>query len=215
MSPVSTSAPPAKRFSLSALATVELDATHALFLKAAAVDCAGPAAWRSRKLAELRDLLVLSQLSQRIAILHCDLSAALRILFTLRVTVPCLPDVRGELVLGAGVQIGLTLREESVRQPQPGYSFLQLLHPSYIWHPNVAYDTGQLCLGARLPAGTDVKTLVLMAYGALTMTSVQLDASDPAGVLNHKAAVWWLANRGKMPLSREPFLRPQSSRPTA
>lgn len=207
------SAPPqsTKRISLSALSAVELDAPHAAFLKAAEVQCGGPPPWRFRKLAELRDLLVLSQLSRRVAILHCDVSAALRVLFALKVTVPCLPDLQGELVIAPAAQVGLTLREESVRLPQPGYSFMQILYPSHVWHPNVAYDGGQLCLGARLSAGIDVKTLTLMAYGALTMTSVQLDVSDPAGVLNHQGALWWLANRAKMPLSREPFIPVRSS----
>jgi len=42
------------------------------------------------------------------------------------------------------------------------------------------------------------------------MQSAQLDVLDPAGLLNPKAANWWLQNRSMMPLSREPFIRPDA-----
>jgi hypothetical protein len=50
--------------------------------------------------------------------------------------------------------------------------------------------------------------IVVMTYGALTMQSVMIDEQDSAGVLNRDAAHWWQQNLWRIPLSREPFIRP-------
>ena len=42
------------------------------------------------------------------------------------------------------------------------------------------------------------------------MQSVMFDEQDPAGVLNADAARWWQQNRDRIPLSREPFIRPRA-----
>ena len=65
---------------------------------------------------------------------------------------------------------------------------------------------GEVRLGATLPPGVRVKELVLMTYGALSMQSVMIDATDPAGVLNPEAAEWWQEIRNRLPLTSVPFL---------
>ena len=63
-----------------------------------------------------------------------------------------------------------------------------------------------LCLGLSLPAGIRVTDLVILAYGALSMQTIQLDEGDSAGVLNPAAAAWWQLNRRLIPLSRDSFI---------
>ena len=105
--------------------------------------------------------------------------------------------------------LGLTYPQEALRQALPGYSFLQVLAPGDVWHANVAFGPVRpLCLGAALPANVRVKELVLMAYGALSMQTVQIDEQDAAGVMNAAAALWWQQNTARAPLSRAPFLSP-------
>jgi hypothetical protein len=129
----------------------------------------------------------------------------------LRVPVPCRPGGVGDLVIEPEAVLGLTYPEEALRQAMPGYSFLQVLAPSDVWHANVAFGPVRpLCLGTALPAGVRVKELVLMAYGALSMQTVQIDEQGPAGVLNAAAALWWQQNTARAPLSRAPFLRPDA-----
>ncbi len=199
------------RADLLSLGQIELDTRHSALLDQARALCHGPAHWQRRKLAEAKELLAMAQLSGRLFIHWLDLCQAFRVLLTMRTPVPCRPGPDGALRVAAQATIGLTYRPEALRLPQPGFSFLQILEPGPVWHPNVALDHGQpLCLGPSLPAGIRVKELILMAYGALTLTSIQLDTADPAGVLNPEAADWWQRNLDKIPLSREPFL----NRPT-
>ena len=54
--------------------------------------------------------------------------------------------------------------------------------------------------------GIPVTELVILSYGLLSMTTVQLDVDDPGGVMNFDACEWWQENQHLMPLSREPFL---------
>jgi hypothetical protein len=95
--------------------------------------------------------------------------------------------------------------------PQPGYSFLEILEPRDVFHSNVSPShvppgAQILCLGPQLPAGTRITELILMAYTALSLQTVQFSLDDSAGVLNREAALWLEANISTIPLTREPFL---------
>jgi hypothetical protein len=194
---------------LAALAAVTLSAENQRVLEGAMHVAGGPPVWRCRKQAEARDLLALAQVAPRLKVGWVDLAADLRALLFLRVPVPCRPGAAGDLVLAPQAVLGLTYPQEALRQPLPGYSFLQVLAPGDVWHANVAFGPVRpLCLGAALPAGTRVKELVLMAYGALSMQTVQIDEQDGAGVMNAEAAQWWQKNTARVPLSRAPFLSP-------
>lgn len=197
-------APPA---GLTALPTVELNVRNAELLQAALAEAGGPLPWRIRKKAEARDLLALSQLAPRLTVQQLDLRESLRALLFLHVPVALRPDARGEFCVANYAVLGLTYPQEALCKQQPGYAFLEVLAPEGIWHANVSPCPFQrLCLGAQLPAGLRVKELVLMAYGALSMQTVQLDEADSAGVLNADAARWWQQNIARIPLSRVPFL---------
>jgi hypothetical protein len=198
---------------LSALGEVALSPENQRRLDAAAATSGGPPLWRARKLAEARDLLALSQIAGRLTVQALDLDEALRVLLHLRVPVPCL-DAQRRFEAAPLAVLGLTYRQEALRQQLPGYAFVQVLLPQNPWHANIAMDRGRpLCLGTQLPAGIRCKELVLMAYGALSMQTVQIDEMDVAGVLNVEAARWWQQNTHRIPLTRTPFLAAEGSLP--
>tara|TARA_R110002096_G_scaffold24760_25_gene78048 strand:+ start:386 stop:1015 length:630 start_codon:yes stop_codon:yes gene_type:complete len=196
-------------FLLSKLSTFKLDPSHQRLFDDAILTNAGNAIWRSRKKNEIHDFLALAQVSKRIRIRTIDLSVDLRILFDFFCPVPTLPHVDQDLVIRDRATLGLTYTEDSVRNSKPGYSFLQILSPSQVWLPNVSDEEvgiQALCLGAILPPGILIKELTLLAYAALTMQSVQLDALDSAGVMNGKSAQWWKINQHRFPLTQDSFI---------
>jgi hypothetical protein len=192
---------------LSHLGTVQLDSHHTAILEAALATCGGSRPWRLRKATEARELLALAQVSRRLLVLHLDLRVDIRAVLLMRVTVPCMPDPSGHLRIEETAHLGIVYREEALFLPQPGFSFVQLLGPQSVWHPNVSADPVQvLCLGTSLGPGLPVRELILLCYGALTMMSVQLDPANSAGVLNPAAADFFQRNTSLLPLLREPFL---------
>jgi hypothetical protein len=197
------------RGGLSALNEVEFDERHRHILDFAQASCGGPAVWRQRKLVEVRELLALALLSRRLKLQWLDVSVDLRAVVEMQVTVPCLRSPGAELEITPRAVLGVMYRQEVMTSPQPGYSFVQILSPGPVWHANVSRDQNQvLCLGTNLPVGIPLKEILLMAYGALTFQTIQLDPGDSAGVMNAAAAQWWSCanNLKKIPLSRAPFL---------
>jgi len=167
----------------------------------------GSPAWRRRKRAEARDLLALTVVAPRFKVIALDLRTELLALVRVRVPVACAPGADGELRIEDEAVLALRYPQDALRGPQPGYDFVQVRAPSPCWHPNIpAHPAQPLCLGDRLPAGVRVRELVLMSYAALSMQTIQIDTSDPAGVMNVAAARWWQENLHCVPLSREPFL---------
>jgi hypothetical protein len=203
--------PTATAAGLTAIRHTTLTEPLARFL-AAAADCSGGSAqFRRRKIAEARDLLALSQIGPpgRLRVEALDLGGDLRARLRLRVATPYLRrDGNGDPIKVAPEAV-LHLRyfEEAVRAPQAGYRYIGIESPLGVWHPNVALDAGQpLCLGAKMPAGVRVVELVLLSYAALCLQSVTLDLGDPAGLLNHAAAMYWQQHTERIPLSKTPFL---------
>jgi hypothetical protein len=199
---------------LSKLSAVALTNENQARLEMAMAGADGDAAWRGRKRAEAHDLLALAQIAPpgRMEIGWMDSHGPLRALLALRVPVPCRPGPNQELKMRSHVVLGLTYRWEAVHYPLPGATFFQLLEPADVWHANVGPLGGNvaqaLCLGPTLPASIKCVNLVLMAYGALSMQTIQIDEKDPAGVLHVDAARWWAQNLHRIPLSATPFLRP-------
>jgi hypothetical protein len=194
---------------LHALGEVPLDKPSSDLLEFARATCGGAAAWRQRKLAEVRELLALAQLSRRLRLQWLDLSVDLRAVIEMRVPVPCLPRPDAALEIAPLAVLGVIYRQEVLVSPQPGFSFVQILAPAPVWSASVSPDHRQmLCLGTSLPVGIPLKEILLLTYGALTMQTVQLDPRDSAGVMNPAAAHWWTCadNLKKIPLSREPFV---------
>jgi hypothetical protein len=194
--------------SLSNLPEVPLNAHYQAIWEAAQKICGGPPACRHRMIAEAHDLLVLAQLSTRLLVHWLDLSSGLRAKVEMDVPTPCLPDPAGPLQVAPRALLGVMYPQEAMVMPLPGYAFVRILAPRPVWCSNVSNDPNQvLCLGPRLPAGTPLKEIILMTYGALSLQTTQINLLDPAGVLNPAAADWWQRNTSRIPLTREPFLR--------
>ena len=206
-----TSPSPSPTHSLSNLPQVPLNGYHQAIWEAAQRICGGPVACRHRMIAEAYALLALAQLSERLVVHWLDLSAGLRAKIEMVVPVPCLPDPAGPLQVVPRAWLGVIYPQEAVVTPLPGYSFVRILAPRPVWCANVSSDPNQvLCLGRSLPAGTPLKEIILMTYGALSLQTTQINLLDPAGVLNPAAADWWQRNTNRIPLTREPFLRKEA-----
>lgn len=196
------------RIGLANLHELTLDSYYQAIWESARKNCGGPAACRHRLLAEAHDLLALSQHSHRLIVHWLELSVDLRAKVELEVPVAHWPDPAGPLRVAPRALLGLHYPREAMLAPQPGYAFVRILAPRPVWHSNVSSDPNQvLCLGPKLPAGIPISEVILMAYGALTLQTTQLDLYDPAGVLNPAAADWWQRNPNLIPLTREPFIR--------
>jgi hypothetical protein len=206
ITPIRRQAPPTQA-DVIALDGVQLVGPHAARLEAAQALNNGPRAWQVRKLREARDLVALAQLAPgRCVLLDLDLQGDLTAVFALNVPVPQRLRPDNSLLVAQGALLGLRYPADAVRLPKHGASFFQVLDPRIEWHPNVHAEKQMLCLGTKLPAGILVRELVLMAYHALSLQSVQVDESDPAGVMNLDAARWWQANLHRAPLTRDPFV---------
>jgi hypothetical protein len=186
-------------------------------LEEATAVCRGDPAWRARKRIETHDVLQLSQAAPRgrMEIGFFDLVESMRILLMLETPVPCRPVADGPLTVATNAVIGLTYPREALCSSLAGFSFIQILEPARVWHPNVGGPGQVLCLGTQLPAGIRTRELILMTYTALSMQSVQIDEGDPAGVLNVEAARWWQQNRGRIPLTATPFFVPTAAAPSS
>lgn len=198
------------RRGLSQLGEVRLDPRLSGCLAAARTRNGGSAAWQARKVAELRDALAIEQIGGRISVVGADLSSDLQPMIEMRAPVPCRPDETGGLRIARSALLGVRYRCEAMDHPQPGTSFVCILAPDGVWHPNVGSAGGpvqMLCLGPSIPPGFPLKHILLLTYISLTKMSAQFDELDPAGVLNHESAAWWQHNTRLLPLSREPFLK--------
>src|SRR5262245_20918161 len=203
---------PAPRPSLSALAPVKLNEHNQKLMDFAAVTCQGSLEWQNRKRHELHRVLTLAQLSGRLHVEFVDLFDAMRVSLVMQVPIPCLPNPNEPVQIQTHVRLGLTYRREAIFAPQPGYSFINILWPRFVWHSNIAFDPRHpfppLCLGAKLPANLPATELLLRSFHAISLQDISLDFLDPAGVLNPAAADYWQRNAARVPLTREPFVIP-------
>jgi hypothetical protein len=168
----------------------------------------GSAMWRSRKIAEIRKVFGLERLAARLTVLAVDATTDLRIVISLQTPVATLPPGQLELVVEQQAELVLHYDEAILTGPQPGWAMVEILSPRFVHHANVgvAGDSQRLCLGANIPRGYPLSEGILASYAALTMQSVAIDESDPAGVMSREAALWWQANAARIPLSTAPFL---------
>ena len=201
---MSTSSP---KPGLADLASVPLSPAHAAELMMWEAHVRGSPVWRRRKLTEVRDLMALSQIASRLRIEMLDATTDLRVVLRMRCAVPCLENEDAELHIAEEAVLGLTYPEKALREPQPGFAFVQIMKPRNVFMAVVSRDINQvLCLGTTLPVGLPVREIVLASYGALTMQNVMIDERDPAGVMFAPAAIWWQQRPGLIPLSDVPFL---------
>jgi hypothetical protein len=214
MTTMAATAEPKPARSLSALHQVKLAPPYQAIYDQVAPGAAGPEPWRQWKLGGAHSLLASAQVSGRLVPQFLDLTDAFRAVFLMRVPVPCRRGGEGPLFIEPVAQLALTVRPEALTAAQPGYSFIEILAPRDVHHPNVAPShvppgAQVLCLGPSLK-GCKIVDLVLMAYGAISLQTVQFSLSDSAGLLFPAAALTLQSNGCPIPLTREPFLvRPE------
>jgi len=202
------------RFGLADLARVELSPAHAHQLDLASAGSLGSPEWRARKQVEVRDILALSQISERLSVLALEAKSELMTIVRLRAPVPCLPPGAADIVLADACDLLLRYPEELMHKPIPGYAMVRILKPRHVYLPNVSSqevmpgEPQALCLGANIPRGLPMREAILASYAAFTLQAVTLDHADPAGVMNRAAAEHWQINSQRIPLSREAFLSP-------
>ena len=197
---------------LGSLDQIALTPDNEHLLAVAGASMQGDDTWRARKLSEARKLLSLAQLagSERMQVRELDLEQDLRAEVWFDVPVAMTPDTTGALRVEQGAVVGITYPRVILTGPLPGYALTTLMEPKTgAFYPNVGPSNGQrMCLGAQLPMGIPVIELAMGAWSLLAMQTIMADAADSAGVMFMRAADFWLANRDLMPLTREPFLRP-------
>ncbi len=192
---------------LAGLDAVPLTPHHRAGINLLGLHCGGSQRLQHRKLTEAARLFALEQVSSRFRIAEMRLTDGLQVRFALDVPVPCMPDQNGRLVVQSPAILAMDYCDEAFDSPQPGTSFIAVLQPRAVHHPNVAVHPLQpLCLGPILPAGIRATELVIMTYQALAMQNLNVDELSAEGVLNDQAAIWWQQNLDKVPLTREPFL---------
>lgn len=202
------------QYDLTSLSQVELSENHQAMLGFAASAHGTQDAFLTRMLSEARDVLALSEIAPpgRLRIDWIDIAGnMLAIMMLMRVVVPRVPDHSNRLRLGQLVMLGLMYPREAIQGALPGTAFFDVLQPLDLWHPNVSMPgqvpVPRLCLGLEMPPGIRCVDLIVMAYGALSMQSLQIDERDHAGVMNIPAALWWQQNLHRLPLTRTPFLQ--------
>ena len=202
---------------ISRLSEIVLKDAYRAHFEAAMASCLGPISFRNRKKVEFHEFLALAQISGRIRPFVANLEDSMQLVFALRAPVPVM-GADGILQIADEAHLHLCYREEAMKRPQPGHSFVQVLQPSGVWLPNISLPTPTqpglpvqaICLGASLPARIRVRELILMTYGALTLQAIQMNAFDAAGIMNREASDWWQRNLARIPLTYEPFLPPNS-----
>ena len=203
------------RGNLSTLGEVVLSDQRQRMLDSATAVSRGPDRWRTRKAYEARRLLALDQVAgpTRMELQTLELEVDLRAAIKLHVPVALQPDEKGRLRTASSAVVGLVYPQVALAVPLPGFAVMCLMEPSHgAWYAQVGAALGQrMCLGVTIPVNIPVTELILTAYQLLSLQAVQLDPGDGAGVMNSAAAEWWVRNRGQIPLSREPFLRPHDS----
>jgi hypothetical protein len=187
---------------------VELNPRNRALLKSAVEHCGGDRATRNRKQSEARELLALSQIapSDRLTVKALDLREHLRALLMLQVPVACRPRENNKPEVADGALIGFTYPSEGFRRPLPGYAFFQIMLPRDVWLAQIKQPEQALCIAPLVPAGTRTALLVLWAYGALSMQSIQIDVQDPAGLFDAEIARWWQDNLHLVPLTTTALL---------
>ena len=174
--------------------------------------CGGDAATRNRKRSEATELLALSQITPpgRLIVEAVDLREHLRALLVLEVPVACQPRENNELEIFDRALLGFTYPTEGFQRPLPGYAFFQIIAPRNVWLAQVKQPEQALCIAPQVPSGTRSAMLLLRAYGALSMQSIQIDVGDPAGLFSAHIAQWWQDNLHRVPLTSTALLDPNT-----
>jgi hypothetical protein len=132
--------------------------------------------------------------------------------YRIEMPVPCWP-VEDRLQIGDHAIFHLRYEERWRYQVPNGWEPLGLLFPPDPFHPNAKPSLrGALCLG-DLEAGIPPVEIIKLGYFTLSLQAVQLDESDPNGVLNSQACDFFRAHEEYMPLTRAGLYEPLEPNP--
>ena len=168
--------------------------------------------WRQWKRKSIESVLEMIVKSPRMDLLELNLEGDLEMVFAIRCPVPRWPQ-NGKLLIGDHVVAHLIYQEAWRFESPPGWAPLGILWPPDLFHSNSRpHLRGALCLGG-LPPNTPPKQIILAAYDALTLQSINTDETDPAGVLNPQASDFYRRHPDYLPLTRAGLLDPPESDP--
>ena len=130
--------------------------------------------------------MALSQIAppERLIVEALDLREHLRAMLLLEVPVACQPKENNEPEM---FEPGLDRLHVSQRGFPAAAAGLLLIFrscsPRNVWLAQIKQPEQALCIAPQVPAGTRTAMLLLRAYGALSMQSIQIDVRDPAGTV--------------------------------
>ena len=185
-----------RRAGLHDLASVPLRPEQERALERQRAVSLGSAVWRARKAGEVRELMALESITDRMEIRAIDPTTELLVVVALEMPVPCMPPGATDLVIENEVELVLFYPDAILRGPLPGHVIVNISEPRHVHHANVGSLRGAqpFCLGANVPRGYPLREAILATYAGLTLQTVAIDETDPAGVMRGDVARWWQAN---------------------
>jgi hypothetical protein len=170
----------------------------------------GGRAWRQWKKVAAERLVDLIGNSPRMELFELNLEGDLEAVFEIRCPVPRRPE-NDRLVIGNRAVCYLLFQDRWRFESPPGWALFGVLSPDDLFHSNLndarPQWRGALCLGG-LPPNTQPTQILLAAYDALTLQAINIDETDPAGVLNPEASEFYRRHPEYLPLTRAGLLDP-------
>ena len=168
----------------------------------------GGRAWREWKRKSIQPVLDLIARSPRMDLMELSLEGDLQAVFNIRCPVPRWPK-DGRLVIGDRVVCHLLYQDQWRFESPPGWAPIGILWPHDLFHSNMLpHVRGALCLGG-LPPNSQPLQIVLAAFDALTLQSINTDETDPQGILNPAASEFYRRHSAEyLPLTRAGLLDP-------
>ena len=167
----------------------------------------GGRAWRQWKQKSIEAVIELIVQSPRMSLLELNLEGDLQAAFEIRCPVPRWPE-GDRLIIGDCVVCHLLYEDQWRFESPPGWGPVGVLYPHDLFHSNmIPHLRGAVCLG-DLPPNSQPKQLILAAFDALTLQSINTDESDPVGVLNPSASEFYRRHQEYLPLTRAGLLDP-------
>lgn len=168
----------------------------------------GPRDWREWKSSAAKKFVELAdRAATRMTIHDLDLEGDLNFTYAIEMPVPRWP-VDGVLRIGENAVFHLHYEDRWRYESPPGWAPLGLLHPLDPYTPQCRPALrGAICLG-DLPPNVQPREIVLLGYYALTLQAVQLDETDPNGVMNSQASEYFRNHPEYLPLTEAGLFEP-------
>jgi ubiquitin-protein ligase len=106
----------------------------------------------------------------------------------------------GEVVEASKFVVAISFAEDHLRKPVEPIGLAWMLHPSDVFHPNIA-PPGIICLG-HLTGATGLLDVIYQIHSILTYQNASLE-----DCLNREAADWARTHQDRLPVDRRPLKR--------